>query len=126
MVNANSNPLYGVLYNPYPTPGQLTLNTSKSAFCHTIGRVHCWHRRRIECLDTKTLNEEDLPFIEKCCRCDFEQEIQKTQIISQSPTKIKRRLLPGEIEEADSVMKIYNEKRQKKIQAEALKFAANK
>jgi hypothetical protein len=40
-----------------------------------ILHVHHWHRQKIHCNDTKTIKEEDLPFIECCCRCSQEREI---------------------------------------------------
>jgi hypothetical protein len=45
-----------------------------------ILHVHHWHRQKIHCQDTKTIKEEDLPFIECCCRCNQEREIPPTKI----------------------------------------------
>jgi hypothetical protein len=91
-----------------------------------VGKVHHFHREPIECLDTKTINLEDIQKIDKCCRCGFEQEIQ-TFLHHVSP-KVKRiQPIPREEKvEADNVMKVYNERRQKRIQKEALKFANRK
>ena len=94
--------------------------------CISIGKVHHFHRQKIECLDTKTINSEDLPLIEVCCRCQFEQNIQSPKAIS-IPTpqviKTRREISKFEREQADNTMRIYNEKRKKRLQQEALRFA---
>jgi hypothetical protein len=46
-----------------------------------ILHIHHWHKQRIHCNDIKTIKEEDLPFIEACCRCNQEREITKTEVI---------------------------------------------
>lgn len=105
--------------------------------CDTVGKIHHFHREQIECLDDKTVNVEDLPKVDKCCRCGFEQDIQKPQIISKPAGRMVRNpslmykqeqsifedLRNEEKGEAEAILKRYNERRQKRIQHDALKFA---
>lgn len=109
-------------YNPnsYTVTGNYV---TPIASCVSLGKVHHFHRQKIECLDIKTINSEDLPLIEVCCRCQFEQEIQKTQIISRKSPVKKMVVNPMEVREADAVLKAYNERRTKRIQDDVLRFA---
>lgn len=97
--------------------------------CDTVGKVHHFHREPIECLDTKTVNHEDLCKIDKCCRCGFEQEIQKPDTLNCTmkrppiPRPVQPTIARAERSEADSLMKVYNEKRKQRIQREALRLA---
>lgn len=137
------NPNY-IFKTAAPTPVQ-------GIGCNTGGKVHHFHREPIECLDDKTVNVEDLPLIDKCCRCGFEQEIntqpQKTQIVSKSHSdlciscrketvankrknpycrsclKAKQQDFKVENALAEQDMKGYREQKIRRIQKEALEFA---
>lgn len=126
------NPLIDSTYVP-PTPYIISRSDPVSPIkdnCSAIGKVHHFHREPIECLDTKTV--EDPPKIDKCCRCGFEQDIQKPDTLNCTmkrppiPRPVQPTIAKAERSEADALMKVYNEKRQKRLQKEALKFANGK
>lgn len=89
--------------------------------CISIGKVHHFHEEIIEC--SKTINKTDLPTIQVCCRCQFEQEIQPRRY---TPTARTKGVSKFEKVDADQTMRIYNEKRNKRLQEEVLKFANSK
>jgi hypothetical protein len=59
-----------------------------------ILHVHHWHKQKIYCNDPKTIKEEDLPFIEACCRCNQEREIKLEIPPFKAPQDIASRFLP--------------------------------
>jgi hypothetical protein len=88
--------------------------------------VHHWHKRRIICYDTKTINQEDLPFIECCCRCNQEREILPDNAWEGDPKlrayrdprqldKIRKQEQKREFEGADLTLSSYWTKKAKKL-----------
>lgn len=78
------------------------------ASCDSVGKVHHYHKQRLVCCDTKTINEEDLPWIEKCCKCDKEQEIK-----SNDEKMISFRLTPEERAKAEEAIRKLRKQEQK-------------
>jgi hypothetical protein len=90
-----------------------------------ILHVHHWHRRKIACFDTET-TKEDLPFIEACCRCKQEREIQpkpefggvlptwQTDARQKSIDRLRKQEQKREFAGADATLRAYHERKAKK------------